>query len=158
MPENYRDYPQEQSRRRSEGGNRYGRQYRGHRRDDRGFIDRTEDEIRSWFGDEEAERRRRLDEQEDNWRNDREDYRESGRRYRGEGEWAQRDFGGGVSNEQGYGGRYQGEDQSSGGRGSDRRSESRRSHGRQERGYGANASYSSGQNPDHFCNQSENQG
>jgi hypothetical protein len=29
---------------------------------DRGFIDRAGDEIRSWFGDEEAERRRRVDE------------------------------------------------------------------------------------------------
>jgi hypothetical protein len=29
---------------------------------DRGFIDRAGDEIRSWFGDEEAERRRRIDE------------------------------------------------------------------------------------------------
>lgn len=30
--------------------------------DDRGFIDRAGDEVRSWFGDEEAERRRRWDE------------------------------------------------------------------------------------------------
>lgn len=30
--------------------------------DDRGFFDRAGDEVRSWFGDEEAERRRRLDE------------------------------------------------------------------------------------------------
>ena len=29
--------------------------------DERGFIDRAGDEVRSWFGDEEAERRRRLD-------------------------------------------------------------------------------------------------
>lgn len=29
--------------------------------DERGFIDRAGDELRSWFGDEEAERRRRLD-------------------------------------------------------------------------------------------------
>jgi len=154
MPENYRDYPQEHSRRRSEGGNRYGRQYRGRRHEDRGFIDRTGDEIRSWFGDEEAERRRHLDEQEDNWRNARDDYRESGRRYRGEGERAQREFGG-VSREQG---RYEGEDQGSGGRGTDRRSDSRRYDVGQDRGDGANAFYRSGQNPDHFYNQGENQG
>ncbi|MFD2498488.1 SWFGD domain-containing protein [Rhizorhabdus histidinilytica] len=30
--------------------------------DDRGFFDRAGDEVRSWFGDEEAERRRRWDE------------------------------------------------------------------------------------------------
>lgn len=43
-----------------------GEEYRGERgygRDDRGFIDRAGDEVRSWFGDEEAERRRRMDEQ-----------------------------------------------------------------------------------------------
>jgi osmotically-inducible protein OsmY len=34
------------------------------RRDDRGFFDRAGDEVRSWFGDEEAERRRRQDERE----------------------------------------------------------------------------------------------
>ncbi|WBO22801.1 DUF2171 domain-containing protein [Sphingomonas abietis] len=33
--------------------------------DDRGFFDRAGDEIRSWFGDEEAERRRRRDERFD---------------------------------------------------------------------------------------------
>jgi hypothetical protein len=33
-------------------------------RDDRGFFDRAGDEVRSWFGDEEAERRRRQDEAE----------------------------------------------------------------------------------------------
>ncbi len=32
---------------------------------DRGFFDRAGDEIRSWFGDEEAERRRRIDERYD---------------------------------------------------------------------------------------------
>jgi hypothetical protein len=44
--------------------------------DDRGFIDRAGDEVRSWFGDEEAERRRRLDE-----RNDERYDRERGTRY-----------------------------------------------------------------------------
>ena len=33
--------------------------------DDRGFLDRAGDEVRSWFGDEEAERRRRMDERYD---------------------------------------------------------------------------------------------
>jgi osmotically-inducible protein OsmY len=39
----------------------------GHRdwhREERGFTDRARDEVRSWFGDEDAERRRRLDERE----------------------------------------------------------------------------------------------
>jgi osmotically-inducible protein OsmY len=36
------------------------RSYRGP--EDRGFWDRASDEVRSWFGDEEAERRRRVDE------------------------------------------------------------------------------------------------
>jgi len=37
-----------------------GRPYR--RAEDRGFWERAGDEVRSWFGDEEAERRRRIDE------------------------------------------------------------------------------------------------
>jgi osmotically-inducible protein OsmY len=36
-----------------------GRSYRG--AEDRGFWERAGDEVRSWFGDEEAERRRRMD-------------------------------------------------------------------------------------------------
>jgi len=54
---------------------RYEDQYRrehGYRRDERGFIDRAGDEVRSWFGDDEAERRRQLD--------DRQRMRESGQR------------------------------------------------------------------------------
>ncbi len=51
-------------------GRGYERRYRGphYRRpfrqdiEERGFIERAGDEIRSWFGDEEAERRRRWDE------------------------------------------------------------------------------------------------
>ena len=35
---------------------------RGYDPDDRGFFDRAGDEVRSWFGDEEAERRREYDE------------------------------------------------------------------------------------------------
>ena len=46
---------------------RYGR---GHYRqrdhaDDRGYVDRASDEVRSWFGDDDAERRRHMDEQRD---------------------------------------------------------------------------------------------
>jgi osmotically-inducible protein OsmY len=50
--------------------------YQGHRRygrEDRGFMDRAGDEVRTWFGDEEAERRRRFDEQERQRERQRED-------------------------------------------------------------------------------------
>jgi osmotically-inducible protein OsmY len=33
--------------------------------DDRGYVDRASDEVRSWFGDDDAERRRHMDEQRD---------------------------------------------------------------------------------------------
>jgi hypothetical protein len=56
----------------------YGRP--SHHDDDRGFFERAGDELRSWFGDEEAERRRRWDER----LRDREDERQGEReRYRG---------------------------------------------------------------------------
>jgi osmotically-inducible protein OsmY len=52
---------------RGESRERYGRddrysERRGRDEDDRGWFDRAADEVRSWFGDEEAERRRRMDE------------------------------------------------------------------------------------------------
>ncbi len=40
----------------------YGRAPQGYDYEERGFFDRASDEVRSWFGDEEAERRRRYDE------------------------------------------------------------------------------------------------
>jgi hypothetical protein len=39
----------------------YGRQPQGYSYDDRGFMARAGDEVRSWFGDDEAERRREYD-------------------------------------------------------------------------------------------------
>lgn len=39
----------------------YGRQPQGYDYDDRGFLARAGDEVRSWFGDEDAEHRRELD-------------------------------------------------------------------------------------------------
>lgn len=47
---------------------RADRDWRGYgrnegRHDERGFLERAGDEVRTWFGDEEAERRRRYDEQ-----------------------------------------------------------------------------------------------
>lgn len=44
----------------SQRGN-YGRAPQGYNYQDRGFFDRAGDEVRSWFGDEEAERRREMD-------------------------------------------------------------------------------------------------
>jgi hypothetical protein len=44
---------------------------RGYDPQDRGFFDRAGDEVRSWFGDEEAERRRRQDERYDERNTDR---------------------------------------------------------------------------------------
>ncbi|MHA6717924.1 DUF2171 domain-containing protein [Sphingomonas sp. RS6] len=64
---------------RGEGRGYYGRgqdRWRGQRDDrgsrdfdrDRGFFDRAGDEVRSWFGDEEAERRREMDQRYDEMR------------------------------------------------------------------------------------------
>jgi osmotically-inducible protein OsmY len=50
---------------------RYGHGRQGRERgyaDDRGYVDRATDEVRSWFGDDEAERRRHRDEQRDRGR------------------------------------------------------------------------------------------
>lgn len=57
MADRYDDrYRNEDYRReRGYGGRDFGR-------DDRGFFDRASDEVRSWFGDDEAERRRHMDE------------------------------------------------------------------------------------------------
>lgn len=50
------------------------RRDRGYRRDERGLIDRAGDEVRSWFGDDDAERRRQLDDRERGYVRDREGY------------------------------------------------------------------------------------
>lgn len=42
-------------------GRDYGRQPQGYNYEERGFFDRAGDEVRSWFGDEDAERRRDMD-------------------------------------------------------------------------------------------------
>jgi osmotically-inducible protein OsmY len=46
----------------SERGYRTERGYGGSNQEDRGWWDRASDEVSSWFGDEEAERRRQIDE------------------------------------------------------------------------------------------------
>ena len=47
------------------GGRDYGRQPQGYDYQDRGFMARAGDEVRSWFGDEDAERRREYDQRYD---------------------------------------------------------------------------------------------
>ena len=44
------------------GGGWRGEGRGGSGRDDRGFFDRAGDEVRSWFGDDDAQRRREVDE------------------------------------------------------------------------------------------------
>ncbi|BCA60961.1 Uncharacterized protein conserved in bacteria DUF2171 [Sphingomonas sp. HMP9] len=57
-----RDADDDNRRGASRGDSRgYGRQPQGYDYDDRGFIARAGDEVRSWFGDDEAERRREAD-------------------------------------------------------------------------------------------------
>jgi hypothetical protein len=94
---------------------RYSESDRG-RREDRGFFDRAGDEIASWFGDEDAERRRREDERmnrgwsgqqrepsrDRDWDRDRSSSRGYGRDYRGYGGY-DRDYG---ASGYGYGGGY----------------------------------------------------
>jgi len=46
----------------------YGRQPQGYDYDDRGFLARAGDEVRSWFGDDDAERRREADQRYDEQR------------------------------------------------------------------------------------------
>jgi hypothetical protein len=55
----------------------------GDGREDRGFVDRAGDEVRSWFGDEEARRRRQFDE----WERQREERGRSGDRRRRPCRW-----------------------------------------------------------------------
>jgi hypothetical protein len=86
-----RDYRGDRFNDRSE---RSARTAPGYDDDERGFFDRAGDEVRSWFGDEEAERRRRLDERQE---------RASGPTR----DWAQRATGQGSSGESGYRSRHE---------------------------------------------------
>lgn len=63
----------EDGRERETGSRDYGRQPQGYDYEDRGFLNRAGDEVRSWFGDEEAERRRAFDARYDE-RNDHDRY------------------------------------------------------------------------------------
>jgi len=82
-----RDAPRDEGSRWSDDRNRSWDRSSGRSRDERGFWDRAGDEVASWFGDDDAERRRR----EDRMRDERErgfssasnrgDYRSSGGDY-----------------------------------------------------------------------------
>lgn len=63
-------------------GRDYNRDYGRGYRDDRGWMDRAGDEVASWFGDEDAERRRRMDDLRD-----RDDWRDYGARSRWRDDW-----------------------------------------------------------------------
>ena len=57
-----RDRHADDDQRRDRDGNRgYGRQPQGYDYEERGFFQRAGDEVRSWFGDDDAERRREAD-------------------------------------------------------------------------------------------------
>ncbi len=75
-------------------GSRYGRDDDG---DDRGFLDRAGDEVRSWFGDDDAQRRRERDEREGEQRYGREYPRSGYNRSAGGGRYTEdrsgRDYG-----------------------------------------------------------------
>ena len=54
-------------------------QHQHQQRDDRGFFERAGDEVRSWFGDEEAERRRERDQRYDEHQGSRERFADRGK-------------------------------------------------------------------------------
>lgn len=59
--DNYRGQQQGRDQNRDPNRSGYGRQPQGYDYEDRGFLARAGDEVRSWFGDDEAERRREMD-------------------------------------------------------------------------------------------------
>lgn len=64
-------------------GRGYAGQPQGYDYEDRGFFDRAGDEVRSWFGDDEAERRREADRRYDErYANDRDEHYSNWRRER----------------------------------------------------------------------------
>jgi hypothetical protein len=64
--------------------------------EDRGFVDRAGDEVRSWFGDDEAQRRREMDERR--WEREQRMSGDRSNDYRGS-----TSFGGGFGNQRGWG-------------------------------------------------------
>lgn len=58
-------YGQNQDRQQQGRQANYGAQSQGYDYDDRGFVSRAGDEVRSWFGDSDAEQRREMDQRQD---------------------------------------------------------------------------------------------
>lgn len=94
----YRDRDRDLRDRGSERGYRQPSGYD----DDRGFFDRAGDEVRSWFGDEEAERRRRWDERLRE-RDEERRWRDGGRFASGPGGYESPGYGGMGYGDLGYG-------------------------------------------------------
>jgi len=103
-----------------DGRRDYGRDPRGYDYQDRGFMDRAGDEVRSWFGDEEAERRRQADDRyqarEDARGYRRDDDRGGERTFRDRAYTSAAGTGAGMMGDYGYGaGYYGGRDDNRGG-------------------------------------------
>lgn len=80
-PDRQGSYARHDGRRGERQQQGYGRQPQGYDYDDRGFFARAGDEVRSWFGDEDAERRREYDSRmDDRYDNDRDNDYHSWRR------------------------------------------------------------------------------
>ncbi|QNN65419.1 DUF2171 domain-containing protein [Sphingomonas rhizophila] len=94
-----RDWREPRSRYDEHGSDRYGRYGRDHDRDERGWFERAGDEVASWFGDDDAERRRRTDSRDDRWSQpsrsygDQPRYRDEGARRPYTGSYTNRDYG-----------------------------------------------------------------
>jgi hypothetical protein len=69
-----RNYGRDMYRDQARGDYGRGRQPEGYDYQDRGFLNRAGDEVRSWFGDDEAERRRLLDQRYDQQHRHDDDY------------------------------------------------------------------------------------
>lgn len=121
---------------------RYQDQYRDRgRRDDRGLVERAGDEVRSWFGDDDAERRRQMDDR-DRFRDQSADYR------RGYGDRGVSDRGYGYGSgggDRGWGqGNYRGQEGYRGGQGYGSHDRSDFGRSPSSGGYGSGSSYEPG--------------
>jgi osmotically-inducible protein OsmY len=108
MANRYYDRESEPYGRRSYSEFEQSRTWRDRERGDRGWTDRAGDEVRSWFGDEDAERRRRRDERRSNQGQYDTDYDRSSTRtgYGRESDYGRGYQGGEYERSRGYGGSY----------------------------------------------------
>lgn len=95
MADRYRDYDRDRDDRPGEAWRERDERWRAGEHD-RPLTDRASDEVRSWFGDDEARRRREMDERRDEsgrWRSDRGRYESSARDYDRERSWTRPEYG-----------------------------------------------------------------